>query len=304
METLGFLGLANYPVKVDAHYGHADQSSFSFNEIEQNGVLRFGDGGVDDAEDADVIVHEYTHALNRSINPSPISGNEREAIEEGSCDFIALTYSRSLSNFNYDKIFNWDGHNEFWIGRSLTNTRSYPSDLENYLYSDAPLWTSALAEIHDYFGRTISERLLFSSTYSYFPYMTMTAAASLYLQADTLLYGAAHTDVISIIFCNRGLLEGCQDTLINEKPLSDPYLAGSEPFAANSGPLRLFPNKRTLLSLELIDLSGKRLMHQEFSNEMKLFYELDFPEIASGYYVLWVQTTEGSFAFKLLKQNN
>ncbi len=303
MQELGFTDLANYPIKVDAHYGLADQSSFSFDDNSQTGVLRFGDGGVDDAEDADVIVHEYTHALNYSINSSPVSGNEREAIEEGNCDFIALTYSRAISQFGYDKIFNWDGHNEFWTGRSLTNSRSYPSDLENYLYDDAPIWTSALADVEDYYGRTVSEKLLFTSIYSYFPYMTMTHAASLFLQADSALYDAEHAEVISIIFCNRGLLEGCQDSLVNDRPLSDPYLASSEAFAANTGKLRLFPNKRELLSIELIDLTGKRIARHEFSNDGRLFYELDFPQLAAGYYVLWVQTNAGSFAFKLLKQN-
>ena len=52
--------------------------------------LRFGKGGVDDAEDAEVILHEYGHAIHFSQNFS-FASEEAGAISEGFGDYWAVT---------------------------------------------------------------------------------------------------------------------------------------------------------------------------------------------------------------------
>ena len=52
--------------------------------------LRFGKGGVDDAEDAEVILHEYGHAIHDSQNFS-FATEEAGAISEGFGDYWAVT---------------------------------------------------------------------------------------------------------------------------------------------------------------------------------------------------------------------
>ena len=59
IQSLGFPNLVNRSIPAHAHY-FADDSAF-YSTITQS--LQFGDGGVDDAEDADVILHEYGHAI-------------------------------------------------------------------------------------------------------------------------------------------------------------------------------------------------------------------------------------------------
>ena len=54
--------------------------------------LRFGKGGVDDAEDAEVILHEYGHAIHFSQNFS-FASEEAGAISEGFGDYWAVTVS-------------------------------------------------------------------------------------------------------------------------------------------------------------------------------------------------------------------
>lgn len=303
VQSLGFDSLCNYPIRVDAHAKNgADQSTFY--PTPGNERLEFGDGGVDDAEDADVVIHEYGHALNYSAAPGTNSGAERQSIEEGTADFYAIAYSRALSDHQHDYVFNWDGHNEFWSGRQLDRRRTYPSDLSGELYADGVMWTTALADVNDQLGRDISHVLLFNAFYSFFPFMTMPDAARLYMQADTLLYGAKHGEELHIIFCKRGFLPGCEDTLVSGLPLEDPYLGGTEEFAYNAGPLRLFSNARIIRQVQLFDLSGRLLYQLEVSGGDQLFYELSLPALHNGIFILRVTTDAGDFSFKLLKKAN
>ena len=75
VSQLGF-DIANGMVDVDTHgFNGSDNSYFSPNANPQR--LIFGTGGVDDAEDADVLVHEYGHFLSESAAPGSNVGHER-----------------------------------------------------------------------------------------------------------------------------------------------------------------------------------------------------------------------------------
>lgn len=61
------------PVRVDPHASNGnDNSFFSI----PDGTLNFGQGGVDDAEDADVILHELGHALHDWLTVGGLSQEE------------------------------------------------------------------------------------------------------------------------------------------------------------------------------------------------------------------------------------
>lgn len=73
--------------------GGADQpvgqdNSFATDQPESE--LRFGKGGVDDAEDAEVILHEYGHAIHFSHNFA-FASEEAGATSEGFGDYWAVT---------------------------------------------------------------------------------------------------------------------------------------------------------------------------------------------------------------------
>jgi subtilisin-like proprotein convertase family protein len=86
--------------------------------------MAFGHGCVDDSEDADVVLHEYGHAINHDINPS-WGGGDMGAIGEGWGDYWGASYSYGTENgaiFYKEWIFHWDGHgagNWCWPGRVL-----------------------------------------------------------------------------------------------------------------------------------------------------------------------------------------
>lgn len=127
LQALGYTGGRgiqdrSIPADSDGDSG-ADNSYFD----PTGNRVSFGHGGVDDSEDADVILHEYGHAIEYGINPA-FDGGDTGAIGEGFGDYWAGSYSLSCSNgavFHPDWVFTWDGHNEFWAGRVLNSTGLY-----------------------------------------------------------------------------------------------------------------------------------------------------------------------------------
>lgn len=127
MQSLGFEGskaIQGAPIEIDTHgVGGADNSHF----IPASNRLAFGHGCVDDNEDADVILHEYGHAINYSINRN-WSGGDSGAMGEGFGDYWAASYSVSFregQSYKPNEVFTWDGHGEgspCWDGRVLNAT--------------------------------------------------------------------------------------------------------------------------------------------------------------------------------------
>ncbi|WP_144394767.1 PKD domain-containing protein [Pleionea sediminis] len=134
MQSLGFTGdsgIQEGAIVADANGANGDDNSYF-----QPGANRmaFGHGCVDDNEDADVILHEYGHAINHSIN-SNWSGGDTGAMGEGFGDYWAGSYSYSTANgptFNPNWVFTWDGHSSCWAGRVMDQTGFTYDHSQNY----------------------------------------------------------------------------------------------------------------------------------------------------------------------------
>lgn len=132
----------------------ADNSHYS------NGQLHFGEGGVDDAEDADVILHELGHGLHDWMTNGSLS--QVDGLSEGCGDYWAQSYSRSLNqwaatNAAYQKVFNWDG--PAWSSTRNTNySPNYPSGLVSQIHTDGQIWSTALMKIWDAIGKTKTDK--------------------------------------------------------------------------------------------------------------------------------------------------
>lgn len=59
--------------------------------------LRFGKGGVDDAEDAEVVVHEYGHAIQADQVPGYGTSVDARVIGEGFSDYLAVSVGLDVS---------------------------------------------------------------------------------------------------------------------------------------------------------------------------------------------------------------
>ena len=185
VKSLGF-NLADGTVWADTHAdGVGDNSYFTPNNLPKR--LYFGTGGVDDAEDADVVTHEYGHFLSDETAPGSNVGNERRSLDEAFGDYIAASYSKSTSSYKSDWVYSWDGHNEFWNGRIVNSSKKYPIDLSTSIYRNGEMWASALMNIHDEIGRLATDSLIYQNHYAYAANMAMDDAAYLMIEADTML---------------------------------------------------------------------------------------------------------------------
>ena len=129
--------------------------------VPSTGRLAFGEGGVDDAEDVDVVIHELGHGLHDWVTGGSLS--QVNGLSEGVGDFVAASYSRSLGQWTpadseYNWVFNWDGHNPFWGGRITNYTGHYPEDLTGQIHTDGQIWSTCMMRVWDQIGRDQTER--------------------------------------------------------------------------------------------------------------------------------------------------
>ena len=137
----------------------ADNSHY----IPSSDQLAFGEGCVDDAEDADVIWHEFGHGVHDWLT----NGNVSQYLGEGNSDYWAQSYSRSLNQWTpadaaSQYMFSWDGHNACWAGRTTDYSGVYPGDLVGLqggaAHTDGQIWVTALMQIWDVIGRTKTDK--------------------------------------------------------------------------------------------------------------------------------------------------
>lgn len=292
LQSLGHNNLANFQLKVDAHALTADQSYFTY---DSDTSLNFGLGGVPDAEDADVIVHEYTHAICFSINPDGISNTERRALEEGLCDVVSCAYSKRMNPFNWKKVFNWDGQNEFWPGRNGGSSKTYLNK-QNDWYNDSEIWSSALNEIIDYIGEDKVIDLLVSAIPSFTPFTTMPEAAQIMYDLDSVLYDGNNRGFLSMVFNARKL--GNFPVGLNHYQLTNVVdVINSAAFANNTGHVQFINNDQTSIEIEVTDLKGNLVVKKQALAEISL----NPAEFESGMYVVRINTSKGQGTYKLAR---
>lgn len=159
--TLGIVckpSLNNGVLRFDPHgLSGADNSHY----VRTTQILAFGEGGVDDAEDADVIIHELGHGVHDWLTGN--NSSQVQGLGEGSGDYWAASYSRSLNQWQnteteYNWMFNWDGHNPFWPGRITNYTASYPGGITGSIHTDGQIWASSLMRIYNRIGKAKTDR--------------------------------------------------------------------------------------------------------------------------------------------------
>jgi hypothetical protein len=198
LQSLGYVGtrrLVGYPIAVDPHaLGGADNSVYEGSSVVGQGVLFFGDGGVDDAEDSDIVLHEYTHAIQDWIAPLAFFGSsasESRALAEGIADYWAFsqTYEQTIASGRDPYcIGDWDARCE---GDDPTHLCGYPpgadclrrvdstKTMADFRAVESPgqehengaIWSSALREIFEGLvarhpnGRQLSDQLVIESMF-------------------------------------------------------------------------------------------------------------------------------------------
>jgi len=280
IQSLGFANLGNSAVRVDPH-GNFNQDN-SYFVAGSNSYISFGDGGVDDAEDADVCTHEYGHFLSDAGSPGTNTGYERQGLDEGIGDYIQASYSRSISIYDWDSTFTWDGHNEFWAGRSCGITTPYLLLPTNSFYNQGSLWCTAMMKPQNFLPRNICDKIFFQELFMNNNNMTLVDAAHLVLDADTMLYGGQYSGYYISAFCQTGILSGniclsaARETFDNET-----WVVFPNP-CINSLLIRNLPSEKA--TIKISDLSGKVLKEMEIVGKTEL--EINVSEFSPGLYII------------------
>lgn len=297
---LGFTNRMQYQQRIDALSGGGDQSYFSLDDT----TLNFGVGGVPDAEDGDVICHEYTHALSFDMAPTPDMFPERRAIEEGLCDLTSAIFSRKATPFNWRYLFNFDGPNPvavgsvtYWGGRNGQSDKTYLDKIGNP-YKDCEIWTSCLLDIGSDIGLHTMMTLSLNSIYLMTQSTTMPQAAQLLLDVDSILFGGVHRQTMGIYFNQRKF--GTFPVSVSN-PASLPRgfsLINTHGFSMGESKALVHWEQKEAIRIRIYDISGRiKLDWLNIQDE----YVLDPALFTTGIYILSIENNGQVFNQKLIR---
>lgn len=194
LEALGYDSILNYAIHVDPQaLNGQDNSMFNWGTTPPR--LFFGEGGVDDAEDADVIIHELGHAISHGAAPGTTIGTERRTFDEALGDYFAERYGRLLG-VTSSRIFDWDGNNTFWNGRSAIydGSKNYNNLTFLSIYQHTDLMVSAMLEFSasSNVNDSTADKIVLESLYQLMSYESLRDIAENMISADSLITGGSN----------------------------------------------------------------------------------------------------------------
>jgi hypothetical protein len=208
LQELGFTNVNREPQRIKINQYGVDNSYF--NGDQKDDVLRFGKGGVDDAEDAEVILHEDGHAVQDSQVPGFGSSEEAGAIGEGFSDYWAQAVStRYAPTPDEPCIADWDSVS-YTSGpvhclRRTDGTKAYPADLDGEVHDDGEIWSASLNAIRTALGATKADTAIVQAQFGFAPDTTMPAAARTTIATVQVRYGSKAATAATAAFRAHGL---------------------------------------------------------------------------------------------------
>ncbi|WP_221089333.1 M4 family metallopeptidase [Deinococcus aquaedulcis] len=184
---------------------------------DQPDIIRMGKGGVDDAEDGEVIVHEYGHAVHAAQVPGFGTSLEAGAIGEAFGDYFALTVGEAVARAYGAPIktplpclMDWDSVSyttttPHCIRRTDTN-KHYPEDVRGSVHADGEIWSRALWDIRQGLGAYVADRIIINAQFRFRPDTSFAAAAQATVDTAQSMYGKTQADVVRAAFAARGIL--------------------------------------------------------------------------------------------------
>jgi len=196
IQSLGFKNVNNRQVFVDAH-GTTDDNSFY---VPWENTITFGTGGVDDAEDADIILHEYGHSIVHSQVPGFSSAGESRCVGEGFADYWSTTASAHKSDgFDKEVVGNWDAVSYSTANppnlRRIDSALTY-EDKNGDFYNDGTIWAATLWDIFNALGKETTDKIVLESHFFLSTTATMIDAAKALVEADRKVFQGINRDTI------------------------------------------------------------------------------------------------------------
>jgi len=215
LRSLGFDGDTFPEVNADAQRIRLNQLGYdnSFATTHPRDELRFGKGGVDDAEDGDVILHELGHQIHFSQSATFFGSDEAGAISEGFGDYWAYTVTQAVVGSQFDDacIAKWDATsydhtpaNGICL-RRLDANLTYPDDLVGEVHADGRIWSHALYDLHHAIGGAHADTAILLAQFNWTG-TTMPALATRIVAAVDAQFGSVEADDARAAFEARGIL--------------------------------------------------------------------------------------------------
>ncbi|QHT65332.1 peptidase M36 [Rhodocytophaga rosea] len=207
IQQLGFTNILNRPIEVNIDGIREDNSFYS----PSTKSLTFGTGGVDDAEDAEIILHEYGHAILDDQVPGFGPRGEARAMGEGFGDYLAASFfSDNKPDVLKPTVGNWDA--VAYSGaeppclRRLDSNKKYPKDIVGEEHDDGEIWSACLWELRKALGGRTSDQLVIAHHFLLTPTTKFEEAANALITADKRLNDGRNENTIRDIFIRRGIL--------------------------------------------------------------------------------------------------
>ncbi len=213
IQSLGF-GSTLRPVNKESQDLRINQygadNSFSWDKKD---MMKFGKGGVDDAEDAEVILHELGHAIQDSQqNPFGYGlGFEARAIGEGFADYWAVTVADVLAPTPDPAcVADWDAVSYTSTTphclRRVDLNLHYPENVNpNSVHSTGRIWSRALWDIRNALGHVKADTIILEGHFGQKD-PTMRELALSTVAAAQRLYGSSAANATRASFQARGIL--------------------------------------------------------------------------------------------------
>jgi len=218
IQELGFTNVCNKQVTANA-FASRDYNSYFDPHTK---ILSFGSGGIPDAEDADMIIHEYAHAIQDDQVPSFGMTPEGCAMAQGFGDFLAACFfAEENDGFNREAVGDWIG-----IGmvqhciRRVDGKKHYPEDFLDVLRCDADseIWSAALWDLYLELGGNSEKKvervaagersitLLLESHFFLNPLSKFSEGADAIITANAQLFSSRNEEQIRTVFSKKGII--------------------------------------------------------------------------------------------------
>jgi hypothetical protein len=211
LESLGYRGrraIFTKPLEADVH-GTRDDNSWYSPGLRR---LTFGTGGVDDAEDAEIILHEFGHALQDAICPDFGQSDEAAAMGEGFGDYFAASFFAAAKPARYrPAVASWDGLTGGDDPPCLrrvdeeTTFEGFDHSPDADEHENGKIWSATLWEIWQALGRDVADRIIIESHFQLDGFTRFARGARAILDADRNLFSGRHVGQLRDVFRRRGI---------------------------------------------------------------------------------------------------
>ena len=206
IQSLGFTNVDNRQQVFSIDRSTADNSSYS----PSTKKITYGTGGVDDAEDGEVVIHEYGHSVQDNQVPGFGAAEEGGAMGEGFGDYLAATVNASLAcEFQIVCIAEWDA--TFYAAgvphclRRLDSTKHYPESKDGEVHDDGEMWSASLFQLRSAFGAARADQLIIQAHFLLSTKANFSDGSNaLVTAAQGLGFTATEVNTIRTILRNRG----------------------------------------------------------------------------------------------------